>query len=403
MSQGLCPSCGAAVNLTAGQDEINCTYCGTLVKRPEAEAQFAEVKNSKFGGTLLIAQTAQEGGSYSEALSYYNKVIEQEPTFADAWLNKGICMVRSSKIGDIKIPEAISSWRAAIKFAKHPDAMKKRVALEINNVVSDFYPVLEEHYRKFSKTDDAYEEHARRFNLLDSALALALELDPKSETIARNGIALCTRFLESVSWGSGYVSGLADRLAAPIQRSKSKYERVLAGGTFSPSSPADFQARLQSLGITAEVAELIYKGDERAAQLEFSKSYRRDLTKEQFTKGGHFEKIVDAVNSAEAVLKTEYPERFSAAPQKSGCFVATACYDDYDHPTVVELRRFRDEYLEASRAGRAFVRWYYNWSPAFARLVTSSSALTVLAKVVIVLPATLVARFVKWKSRRVSG
>jgi tetratricopeptide (TPR) repeat protein len=216
------------VNLAAGQDEINCTYCGTLVKRPEAEAQFAEIKNSKFGGTLLIAETAQEGGSYTEALNYYNKVIEQRPDFADAWLNKGICMVRRSKIGDLKIPEAISSWRAAIKFAKNPDAMKKRVALEINNVVSEFYPVLEEHYRKFSEVDDAYEEQVRRFNLLDSALALALEFSPESKTIAENGIALCDRFVESVKRAPGYGSYVADKIAAPVNRAKMKYEQVLA-------------------------------------------------------------------------------------------------------------------------------------------------------------------------------
>lgn len=41
MSQGLCISCGAAMNLAAGHDEINCTYCGTLVTRPQAEAQFS--------------------------------------------------------------------------------------------------------------------------------------------------------------------------------------------------------------------------------------------------------------------------------------------------------------------------------------------------------------------------
>src|ERR1035437_497621 len=108
MSEGLCTSCGAAVNLAAGQDEIKCTYCGTLVKRPEAEAQFAEVKNCKFGGILLIAETSREGGSYEEAIAYYNKVIEQDPTFADAWLNKGICMLWNSKIGDLKTTEAIS-------------------------------------------------------------------------------------------------------------------------------------------------------------------------------------------------------------------------------------------------------------------------------------------------------
>jgi tetratricopeptide (TPR) repeat protein len=241
MSQGLCPSCGAAVNLAAGQDEINCTYCGTLVKRPEAEAQFAEVKNSKFGGTLLIAETAQEGGSYTEALNYYNKVIEQQPDFADAWLNKGICMVRTSKIGDLRIPEAISSWKAAIKFAKHPDAMKKRVALEINNVVMAFFPVLEEHYRKFCEVGDAFEEHVGRFDLLDSALALAMEFNPGSETIARNGIALCDRFIESVKRAS-YGGIRAVEIAPKIKSHRSKYEEALARVDPAYAQAAQFQA-----------------------------------------------------------------------------------------------------------------------------------------------------------------
>lgn len=88
MSHGLCPSCGAAVNLAAGQDETNCSYCGTLVKRPEAEAQFAEVKNSKVGGTLLLAQMALEGHEYKEALGFYNKVIEQDEKEAEAWFGR---------------------------------------------------------------------------------------------------------------------------------------------------------------------------------------------------------------------------------------------------------------------------------------------------------------------------
>ena len=253
MSQGLCTSCGAAVNLAAGQDEINCTYCGTLVKRPEAEAQFAEVKNSKFGGTLLIAETAQEGGSYTEALNYYNKVIEQQPDFADAWLNKGTCTVRTSKIGDLKIPEAISSWKAAIKFAKNPDAMKKRVALEINNAVTDFYPVLERHYLEFHSLDNSLSEHGSRFMLLESALSLAMELNP-TITICKNGISLCDEFVASIKKAAGSDANaaaaqlfqkdwkgalssaatagskgkVASDLEKTLQQTKSKYEQMLA-------------------------------------------------------------------------------------------------------------------------------------------------------------------------------
>jgi predicted RNA-binding Zn-ribbon protein involved in translation (DUF1610 family) len=71
MSQGLCPSCGAVANLTAEQTQINCTYCGSVVTRQEAEAKAEEQKGLKFAGTLVLAETAQEGGSYEEALSYW--------------------------------------------------------------------------------------------------------------------------------------------------------------------------------------------------------------------------------------------------------------------------------------------------------------------------------------------
>ena len=233
MSQGLCTSCGASVNLAAAKDEINCTYCGKLVKRQEAEAQFVEIKNSKFGGALLIAETAQEGGSYTEALNYYNKVIEQQPDFADAWLNKGTCMVRTSKIGDLKIPEAISSWKAAIKFAKNPEAMKKRVALEINNAVTGFYPILERHYLEFRSLDHSLSEHGSRFLLLASALTWAMELDPNN-VIANTGTSLCNRFIASVtaaendsSFGKQLSSDWKQaRLSA--EDAKKKYEQMLA-------------------------------------------------------------------------------------------------------------------------------------------------------------------------------
>ncbi len=393
MSQGLCPSCGAAVNLTAGQDEINCTYCGTLVKRPEAEAQFAEVKNSKFGGTLLIAETAQEGGSYAEALTYYNKVIEQQPDFAGAWLNKGICTVRTSKIGDLKIPEAISSWRAAIKFAKNPDAMKKRVALEINNVVSAFYPVLEDHYRKFSGVDDAYEEHVHRFQLLDSALALALEFNPESKTIAENGISLCDRFIESVRRAPEYGGAVADMIAPKIKSYKSKYEQA-----FKRADPQSvkYEARLKELGITPEVAEHIFANDNLAASRALSKNIWPDVPWDEvfrkLRKEGGFEKITDPVKRAETTLKAEYPERFSTK-KKNGCFVATACYGNYDHPVVMELRHFRDDCLETSNAGQTFLKWYYQWSPSFANFIGKNTALKTLARVLIVNPAVTIARF----------
>ncbi|MBM3859202.1 MAG: hypothetical protein FJ395_06080 [Verrucomicrobia bacterium] len=198
MSQGLCPSCGAVANLTGEQNQINCTYCGSVVTLQEAEAKLEEQKGFKFAGTLILAQTSQEGGSYAEALSFWNKLLEQEPTFVDAWIEKGVCMVSLSKIGDLKITEAVSSWKAAIKFAKNKDAVKKRVALEINNVVARFYPHLENHYIRFRNVENSLSEHYDRFCVLEGAQSLALELNPSSPTIAKNGIDLCDEFVKSI-------------------------------------------------------------------------------------------------------------------------------------------------------------------------------------------------------------
>ena len=211
MSQGLCPSCGAAVNLTAGQTETKCQYCDTPVTLQQAEAQFNEVKSSKMGGTLLIAQTAQEGENYDEAIAYYNKIIEQQPDFADAWLNKGICMVNTSTIGNLKIREAGMAWKNAVKFAKHQDAMKKRVSVEINKVVADFYPVLERFYIETAASENAVIEHFERFLLLESAQDVALKLNPESKLIAENGLELCELFSASVQ--EGYETKATDRVA----------------------------------------------------------------------------------------------------------------------------------------------------------------------------------------------
>ena len=50
-----------------------------------------------------------------------------------------------------------------------------------------------------------------------------------------------------------------------------------------------------------------------------------------------------------------------------GCYIATCVYGSYDCPQVWTLRRFRDDTLKQSAAGRAFVRIYYALSPTLVR------------------------------------
>lgn len=69
-------------------------------------------------------------------------------------------------------------------------------------------------------------------------------------------------------------------------------------------------------------------------------------------------------------LYKEYLAKFpngrhkTEAEQKaSACYVATMVYGNYNHPQVVALRGFRDDTLQHSALGRAFIRFYYRNSP----------------------------------------
>ena len=65
-------------------------------------------------------------------------------------------------------------------------------------------------------------------------------------------------------------------------------------------------------------------------------------------------------------LHTPYQEAIDQKG-KSGCYIATAVYGSYDCPEVWALRRFRDNTLDRTWYGRAFIRTYYAVSPTLVR------------------------------------
>lgn len=63
----------------------------------------------------------------------------------------------------------------------------------------------------------------------------------------------------------------------------------------------------------------------------------------------------------------EYRPQKPTESENGGCYVATAVYGSYDCPEVWTLRRFRDNMLDRTWYGRAFIRAYYAVSPALVR------------------------------------
>ena len=55
-------------------------------------------------------------------------------------------------------------------------------------------------------------------------------------------------------------------------------------------------------------------------------------------------------------------------------------YGDYDHPSVMELRGFRDNYLKKSYLGRGFIEIYYKYSPRLVMLLKNKKTINLLIR-----------------------
>ena len=97
--------------------------------------------------------------------------------------------------------------------------------------------------------------------------------------------------------------------------------------------------------------------------------------------------------------KTEYDDRYDITWKKSGCFVATAVYGNYDHPVVLDLRYFRDHFLDQKKWGRSFIKWYYTHSPYLANTISKNRVLRIMALLLVVKPLHFFVKLVTKKQK----
>jgi len=66
---------------------------------------------------------------------------------------------------------------------------------------------------------------------------------------------------------------------------------------------------------------------------------------------------------------------------KSGCYIATMTYGDYNHPKVIILRQFRDNYLKSKFIGRVLIEVYYRVSPSLVAVLKDSKLFIKTSKI----------------------
>lgn len=65
------------------------------------------------------------------------------------------------------------------------------------------------------------------------------------------------------------------------------------------------------------------------------------------------------------------------------CFIATASFGSKFQPAVVLLRHFRDQFLLTNALGKAFVSFYYHYSPPIAKFIAGNEILKFITRVLL--------------------
>jgi len=86
-------------------------------------------------------------------------------------------------------------------------------------------------------------------------------------------------------------------------------------------------------------------------------------------------------------------------PPLDMCFIATATYSNLDHPNVVLLRGFRDEYLQKTRIGSLFIQLYYSFSPPLAKIIEKYKILRLLTHLIFINPLVSILKLIYRKRR----
>ena len=100
------------------------------------------------------------------------------------------------------------------------------------------------------------------------------------------------------------------------------------------------------------------------------------------------------------LLKTSevQPNTQSTIKNKSGsCFIATAAMGSYDHPEVMELRNFRDNWILEKNWGEGFVTWYYHYGSIAAKSIEKSFVLKKICYLLIVKPLYILSKLINTK------
>jgi hypothetical protein len=331
-----CSCCGAKLDEFQGKEEVKCDFCDNITRviRPVSvniSEGMDSTKTDNFINLIKIMEQSMVAENYKEAYEYCNKALEIDPSCGTLWENKAICCFWLRTDNDI-IESQAKEITTYLNAAKNNDPNSATYESTASNLAFNLY--FAAWYRYTLVGPDVPDKSGK---------------------------------MVSFSW-------------TPIKKMVAYIGMMELAFDMSPNESY----------LTDPIKEL--SGLSKARWIEDKKGELVNLM--DITKlGTNPVKLRERLIIKMKKINPNYEA--PALGKKAGCFIATAAMGSYDHPLVLELRLFRDNWILQQKWGKSFVNWYYTYGAIAAKFIDKSIVLKKISYILIVKPLYYISKLVK--------
>jgi len=295
----------------------------------------------------LLANTALESKNYSQAYDYFSKLLESDTNNKAYWIGKAISAAYLSTLEYMRFSETIACIKTASKLQVLTESEKNELSRELISIAESKIRDSIKHFDKEVETE---------FNALQIPAGTLYSVHQ-------------TRKLSIIySVGQKYRPAIIDHfdliiLACELNPTKENYMSIHKNMNYLFSQSENrrnfFGALNDATELNSRIKQIWDNAEQRIKEIDPNISITNN------------------------------------SPQpSSGCFIATATTGDYNHPTVMQLRLFRDNTLENYNWGRKFIQFYYRNSPPIADYISQKIILKRILYYAFIKPLSILTRLI---------
>lgn len=331
-----CSCCGAKLDGFQGKEEVKCDFCDNVTRiiRPVSvniSEGMDSTKTDNFNNLIKIMEQSMIAENYKEAYDYCNKALEVDPSCGTLWENKAICCFWLRTDNDI-IESQAKEITTYLNAAKNNDPNSVTYGSTASNLA---------------------------FNLYFAAWYRYTLVGP--DVSDKNGKMV------SFSW--------------PALKKMTAYISMIELAFDMSPSELYLIDPIKELSNLNKTRWIVDKKGELVNLIDINKL------------GTNPVKLRERLIIKMKKINPNYEA--PALGKKAACFIATAAMGSYDHPLVLELRLFRDNWILQQKWGKSFVNWYYTYGAIAAKYIDKSIVLKKLSYITIVKPLYYISKLVK--------